>query len=140
MLNYCVLSPVIGVPYDYGIDMWSTACTIYELYTGKILFPGKTNNHMLKLFMDYRGKIPNKVIRKGVLKDKHFDSNYNFKYIEVDKVTERVSGWNYTLLFIQLCAVTSVCNTVVALNCVRAAPYALVCLSKQSKLKFGWCV
>lgn len=47
--------------YDYGIDMWSVGCTLYELYTGKILFPGKTNNHMLKLAMDLKGKMPNKV-------------------------------------------------------------------------------
>jgi serine/threonine-protein kinase PRP4 len=29
---------ILGTPYDYSIDMWSAACTIYELYTGKILF------------------------------------------------------------------------------------------------------
>ena len=52
---------VIGKSYDYGIDMWSVGCTLYELYTGKILFPGKTNNHMLKLAMDLTGKMPNKV-------------------------------------------------------------------------------
>ena len=28
------------------------------------MFPGTTNNHMLKLFMDFKGKIPNKIIRK----------------------------------------------------------------------------
>ncbi|KPP75650.1 serine/threonine-protein kinase PRP4-like [Scleropages formosus] len=80
---------VIGKPYDYGIDMWSVGCTLYELYTGKILFPGKTNNHMLKLAMDLKGKMPNKMIRKGLFKDQHFDQNLNFLYIEVDKVTER---------------------------------------------------
>ncbi|XP_044148618.1 LOW QUALITY PROTEIN: serine/threonine-protein kinase PRP4 homolog [Bufo gargarizans] len=80
---------VIGKIYDYGIDMWSVGCTLCELYTGKILFPGKTNNHMLKLAMDLKGKMPNKMIRKGVFKDQHFDSNLNFMYIEVDKVTER---------------------------------------------------
>ncbi|ERE80290.1 putative serine/threonine-protein kinase PRP4 like protein [Cricetulus griseus] len=80
---------VIGKSYDYGIDMWSVGCTLYELYTGKILFPGKTNNHMLKLAMDLKGKMPNKMIRKGVFKDQHFDQNLNFMYIEVDKVTER---------------------------------------------------
>ncbi|XP_066435409.1 serine/threonine-protein kinase PRP4 homolog [Eleutherodactylus coqui] len=80
---------VIGKMYDYGIDMWSVGCTLYELYTGKILFPGKTNNHMLKLAMDLKGKMPNKMIRKGVFKDQHFDANLNFMYIEVDKVTER---------------------------------------------------
>lgn len=115
--------------------MWSVGCTLYELYTGKILFPGSSNNHMIKLAMDLKGKMPNKVklssslisfnywyslrwseecclstpcswsygwcnvavffpqmIRKGLFKDQHFDQNLNFLYIEVDKVTERVSG------------------------------------------------
>uniref|UniRef100_A0A8C6UHC6 Serine/threonine-protein kinase PRP4 homolog n=1 Tax=Neogobius melanostomus TaxID=47308 RepID=A0A8C6UHC6_9GOBI len=80
---------VIGKPYDYGIDMWSVGCTLYELYTGKILLPGSSNNHMLKLAMDLKGKMPNKMIRKGLFKDQHFDQNLNFLYIEVDKVTER---------------------------------------------------
>ncbi|XP_041101098.1 serine/threonine-protein kinase PRP4 homolog [Polyodon spathula] len=80
---------IIGKPYDYALDMWSVGCTLYELYTGKILFPGKTNNHMVKLAMDLKGKMPNKMIRKGLFKDQHFDQNLNFLYIEVDKVTER---------------------------------------------------
>ncbi|RZF48030.1 hypothetical protein LSTR_LSTR002096 [Laodelphax striatellus] len=77
------------IPYDFGIDAWSAGCTIYELYTGKIMFSGKSNNQMLKFFMDLKGKIPNKLIRKGQFKDQHFDSNCNFLYHEVDKVTER---------------------------------------------------
>ncbi|XP_037550425.1 pre-mRNA processing factor 4Bb [Nematolebias whitei] len=80
---------IIGKPYDYGIDMWSVGCTLYELYTGKILLPGASNNHMLKMAMDLKGKMPNKMIRKGLFKDQHFDQNLNFLYIEVDKVTER---------------------------------------------------
>uniref|UniRef100_A0A8C2XGT4 Serine/threonine-protein kinase PRP4 homolog n=1 Tax=Cyclopterus lumpus TaxID=8103 RepID=A0A8C2XGT4_CYCLU len=51
---------IIGKPYDYGIDMWSVGCTLHELYTGKILFPGSSNNHMIKLAMDLKGKMPNK--------------------------------------------------------------------------------
>ncbi|XP_014489133.1 PREDICTED: serine/threonine-protein kinase PRP4 homolog isoform X2 [Dinoponera quadriceps] len=80
---------ILGIPYDFGIDMWSVGCTIYELYTGKIMFSGKTNNQMLKYFMDLKGKMPNKLIRKGTFKDLHFDTNCNFLYHEVDKVTER---------------------------------------------------
>ncbi|XP_015125476.1 serine/threonine-protein kinase PRP4 homolog [Diachasma alloeum] len=80
---------ILGIPYDFGIDMWSVGCTIYELYTGKIMFSGKTNNQMLKFFMDLKGKMPNKLIRKGTFKEQHFDSNCNFLYHEVDKVTER---------------------------------------------------
>lgn len=82
---------ILGLPYDAGIDMWSAGCTIYELYTGKILFSGKSNNQMLKCFMDLKGKIPNKIIRKGQFKDQHFDSNMNFLSHEIDKITERVS-------------------------------------------------
>ena len=77
--------------YDHGIDLWSVGVTIYELYTGKILFPGKTNNEMLKLMMDLKGKMPNKLVRKGTFRDQHFDGNYNFLFQEVDKVTQRVS-------------------------------------------------
>nr|CAD7575094.1 unnamed protein product [Timema californicum] len=82
-------APEISIPYDFGIDMWSAGCTIYELYTGKIMFAGKTNNQMLKFFMDLKGKMPNKIIRKGTFKEQHFDGNCNFLYHEVDKVTER---------------------------------------------------
>ena len=82
---------VIGNKYDYGLDMWSVGCTIYELYTGKILFPGKSNNEMLKLMMELKGKMPHKMARKGMFKDRHFDPSFNFQYTEVDKVTERVS-------------------------------------------------
>ncbi|XP_057328015.1 serine/threonine-protein kinase PRP4 homolog isoform X2 [Microplitis mediator] len=80
---------ILGIKYDCAIDMWSVGCTIYELYTGKIMFSGKTNNQMLKFFMDLKGKMPNKLIRKGAFKDQHFDINCNFLYHEVDRVTER---------------------------------------------------
>jgi len=50
---------------------------------------------MLKLMMDFKGKIPNKMIRKGFLKEKHFDESCNFLYHEVDKVTQRVSSHSY---------------------------------------------
>ena len=29
--------------------MWAVACTLFELYTGTYLFPGRTNNEMLKV-------------------------------------------------------------------------------------------
>jgi serine/threonine-protein kinase PRP4 len=81
---------VLGQPYDYPIDMWSVGCTLYELYTGKIMFSGKSNNQMLKFFMDLKGRMNNKFVRKGIFKDQHFDSNCNFLYQEIDRVTEKV--------------------------------------------------
>ena len=28
---------ILGYPYNTGIDVWSSACTIYEIYVGKII-------------------------------------------------------------------------------------------------------
>jgi serine/threonine-protein kinase PRP4 len=51
---------ILGCPYDTEIDMWSAACTIYEIYTGNILFQGKSNNDMLRLIMNLKGRFNNK--------------------------------------------------------------------------------
>ena len=66
---------IMGCPYEYGIDLWSVAVSIFEvnlqnfvktlikfnfkLATGKIMLPGRTNNHMLKLMQDYKVRFQN---------------------------------------------------------------------------------
>lgn len=54
------------------MDMWSIACTIYELFTADILFKGRNNNEMLKLIMHLKGPLPKKMIRKGLFANQHF--------------------------------------------------------------------
>lgn len=81
---------ILGIEYDYGIDMWSVGCTLFELYTGKILFTGRNNNGMLKTIMDCRGKFPHKLLRKGSLTYDYFDDLLNFKSQEQDKATGRI--------------------------------------------------
>ena len=44
---------------------------------------------MLKLFMELKGKIPNKLIRKGQFRTQHFDDQCNFLSHETDKVTQK---------------------------------------------------
>jgi serine/threonine-protein kinase PRP4 len=43
---------VLGLRYDFAIDVWAVGCCLFELYTGRVLFPGKTNNDMLRLFQE----------------------------------------------------------------------------------------
>ena len=55
---------VLGLPYDHALDMWSVACCLYELYTGKIIFGGRTNNEMLRLHIELKGPFPKKMLKK----------------------------------------------------------------------------
>ncbi|RWA09298.1 hypothetical protein EKO27_g5826 [Xylaria grammica] len=76
---------ILGMPYDYAIDMWSIGCTLYELYTGKILFAGDSNNQMLKAIMEIRGKFSPKLYKRGEMSHLHFDEVGNFISAERDK-------------------------------------------------------
>ena len=80
---------ILGLPFDFGIDMWSVGCTLFELYTGKILFTGRNNNQMLRSMMDCRGKFSHKMLRKAQFAGQHFDDLLNFKSVEQDRLTGR---------------------------------------------------
>lgn len=67
--------------------MWAVGCTLFELYTGKILFPGRSNNNMLLLMMETKGKLPVRMIKKASLGEMHFDESNNFLSIEKDRIT-----------------------------------------------------
>lgn len=77
---------MLGIPFDYAVDMWSIGCTLYELYTGKILFTGETNNQMLKNIMEIRGKLSAKLYRRGERAHMHFDELGRFISVERDRL------------------------------------------------------
>merc|ERR1719169_411690 len=64
---------ILGLPYETPMDLWSVGCVIYETFGGQILFPGKTNNEMIKLIMAIKGPFPKKILRKGAFTEHHFD-------------------------------------------------------------------
>ncbi|KAF7069758.1 hypothetical protein CFC21_075341 [Triticum aestivum] len=80
---------ILGLPYDHPLDIWSVGCCLYELSTGKVLFPGATNNDMLRLHMELKGPFPKKMLRKGAFTMQHFDQDLNFNAIEEDPVTKK---------------------------------------------------
>ena len=80
---------MMGLNYSCPIDMWAAGCTLFELYTGRIMFMGNSNNMMLKLIQEIKGKMPHKIIRKGFFSELHFDPDNDFIYKERDKVTNR---------------------------------------------------
>jgi serine/threonine-protein kinase PRP4 len=78
---------ILGIPYDPALDIWSVGCTLYELYTGKILLPGRSNNQMLLLMMELKGRFNQKMIKKAKFGDSYFDEMGGFDSIERDRVT-----------------------------------------------------
>ncbi|GMF34811.1 unnamed protein product [Phytophthora fragariaefolia] len=85
---------VLGLAYDKAVDMWSVGCCLYEMFTGKVMFPGSTNNEMLKFYMELKGKIPNKLIKKHrqayidqFEMEPHFTEDLKFCSRESDRVT-----------------------------------------------------
>ena len=85
-----VLPLVMGHPYDPAIDIWSIGCTLYELYTGKILFPGRSNNQMLLHMMELKGRFNTKMIKRAKFGDMYFDELGAFLSVEQDRVTGSV--------------------------------------------------
>ncbi|XP_062192425.1 uncharacterized protein LOC133895914 isoform X2 [Phragmites australis] len=83
---------ILGLRYDHPLDMWSVGCCLYELYTGEILFPGKSNNDMLRRHMELKGPFPKKMLRKGAFTMQHFDRYLNFHATEEDPVTKKKRG------------------------------------------------
>ncbi|KAI8468803.1 MAG: kinase-like protein [Monoraphidium minutum] len=81
---------ILGLAYDYPMDMWSIGCVLYELFTGRILFPGRTNNDMLRTMMEVKGPFPRKMLKKGIFVEKHFedDANMSFALMEEDPVSK----------------------------------------------------
>lgn len=80
---------ILGLPYDHAMDIWSVGCCLFELYLGKVLFPGPTNNDMLRLHMELKGPFPKKMLRKGSFTDQHFDQDLNFHATEEDPVSKK---------------------------------------------------
>lgn len=76
---------ILGVlPYTRALDMWSVGCVLYELYTGRIAFPGSSNNDMLLLMQNRIGAIPSRMARRASFRGSHYDEAGRFIYNDTD--------------------------------------------------------
>lgn len=71
---------IIGADYDTSADVWSFACTIFEMITGDFLFePRKGNNYdkdddHLAQMMELLGRMPKNMALSGKNSSKLFNS------------------------------------------------------------------
>lgn len=82
---------LLGYGWEYSIDMWAAACTIFELYTGSVLFPGRNDNEMVKLIMELKGGFSKQLLRKGMFVNDKFKIDENiFLSTEFDAVSKQM--------------------------------------------------
>lgn len=85
---------ILGCTYDTQIDVWAAAVSLFEIYTGDVMFRGNCNTEMLRLIMEVKGKISSKMLRKGEFTFKHFNEQYRLLVRDIDSVTNTVSNWH----------------------------------------------
>lgn len=122
------------MPYDYAVDMWSIGCTLYELYTGKILFTGDSNNQMLKAIMEIRGKLTPKLFKRGQLAGVHFDDKGQFISVERDKVLNKVCS-SFSLRFVPIFQQLS--SAVGSHRCMQISPIFAVSAGLNGSAEFS---
>ncbi|ESU43313.1 Serine/threonine protein kinase [Giardia duodenalis] len=49
-------------PYDYQIDIWSIAAILFEMHTGKVLFPAKSSELLCYMMIDILGYPPKEMV------------------------------------------------------------------------------
>ena len=58
----------LGGQLGHGVDMWSMACTFYEMFSGQFLFAGKNDPHMIDLFLVTKGRLSLKYLKKCLVR------------------------------------------------------------------------
>ena len=87
----------------------SIGCCLFELFTGRVTFPGANNNEMLRLMMELKGGLPQKLIRRHraayerLQLEPLFEADGRFRQLETDPVASEfeseVLGWRVFLCF-----------------------------------------
>lgn len=72
---------VFGSQFGKEIDVWSYACVLVELFTGKPLFPAGNERELLEMFVSYFGNPPLELINGVKRAEKYFDAEGNLKAI-----------------------------------------------------------
>lgn len=72
-------------PYSHAVDLWSVACILVELYTGKVLFPGHKKREVFAHIVQLKGPPPIHMIHASPRTSRYFTftrdcREYRFKH------------------------------------------------------------
>ena len=64
---------ILGIKFDSKVDVWAFGCCLFEMVTGKILFDGRDNREMLRKIIEVKGKMSEKIYRRGEFWENYFN-------------------------------------------------------------------
>ncbi|XVF16037.1 hypothetical protein REPUB_Repub09cG0207100 [Reevesia pubescens] len=86
-MQYRAPEVILRAGYSFSVDMWSFACTAFELATGDMMFAPKSGQGFsddedhLALMMELLGKMPRKIAISGARSKDFFDRHGDLKRI-----------------------------------------------------------
>ena len=81
---------ILGLPYDYSIDIWSFGCIICELITGQPIFAGDSENDQFACFLEVLGLPPEYLVEKSSRKNVYFEEDNRTLKIMISKANRKV--------------------------------------------------
>jgi len=66
---------VMGLPYGPEVDMWSFGCIVFELATGRPIFPAIDENELVEMFQKIVGPLPKQMVNYGKKRRQFFSRN-----------------------------------------------------------------
>jgi len=73
---------ILGLPYDYSIDIWSLGCVLCELWTGNVLFGSDSVIGLLAKITSVFGPFPESMLSKARNVNQFFTSSHILYEIE----------------------------------------------------------
>lgn len=87
---------ILGLKFNRQMDVWSSACCLYEVFTGSFAFTGISNSGMLAAHQATKGQFPRRMLREHLavyvnlpMYDPHFEAGtFRFRHLEPDAVNK----------------------------------------------------
>ena len=72
---------ILGLPYNYKIDIWSFGCILAELYMGHPLFPGESEVEQMACMAELLGPPPTSLLTHSKRRNMFFDEKLELKIV-----------------------------------------------------------